>query len=110
MFAGAFVMSLAVAVGAAVMPAGFQSALSAADRQIRADVQKKLGGLEGKVSVNVQDGVVTLSGILPSLWDKEEPIRRALTACPVQSLAPTSYREAENDAALAPGSGSAFAK
>ncbi len=70
MFSAAFVLSLAVAAGVAVMP-GFQNGLSPADRQIRADVQKKLGGLEGKVTVNVQDGVVTLSGMVPSLWAKK---------------------------------------
>lgn len=65
-------------------------------------MQKKLGGLEGKVSVNVQDGVVTLSGMVPSLWDKEEAIRRALTAGHIQSLASDlTIPKAENDAALA---------
>lgn len=106
-FAGAFVASLGMAVASAATPsltagASLQNAIAPADRQIRADVQRKLAGLESQVTVNVQDGVVTLSGMVPSLWAKEEAIRRALTAGHIQSLASDlTIAKAENDAKLA---------
>ena len=79
-----------------------QTTTSSADRQIRADVQHKLSELEGPVTVEVQAGVVTLSGMLPNLWAKEEAIRRALKAEHIQSLvSDLTIAKAEDDATLA---------
>ena len=50
------------------------------DAQIKASVERKLSGLElasSPVNVSVQNGVVTLSGTVPSLWLKQEAINRA---------------------------------
>jgi len=79
-----------------------QNDLSAADRQLRADVQRKLANLEGQVTVTVKDGAVTLSGNVPTLWAKEEAVRRALDASHLPSVASDiTIAKAENDAVLA---------
>jgi osmotically-inducible protein OsmY len=98
---GVFVALVALTL---VMPpsAAAQDAIAPADRAIRADVQHRLAGLEGKVTVEVMDGVVTLSGMVPTLWAKEESIRRARMAEHVQSLvSDLTIARAENDATLA---------
>jgi len=78
-----------------------QATTSSADRQIRADVQRKLAGLGGRVTVEVLDGAVTLSGTVPTLWEKEEAVRRALKAEHIQSVvSDLVIAKAENDAAL----------
>jgi osmotically-inducible protein OsmY len=75
---------------------------SSADRKIRADVQHNLAGLGGRVTVEVQEGVVTLSGMLPHLWAKQEAVRRALKADNVKSLvSDLTIAKPEDDAALA---------
>jgi osmotically-inducible protein OsmY len=100
---GAVVASLALSLAPPVTPAwSAQAGISAADRQIRADVQQKLKGFEGKVTVNVKDGMVTLSGEVPSLWAKEEAIRRARSVSSSEYLASDlTIAKAENDATLA---------
>jgi osmotically-inducible protein OsmY len=98
-FVASLVLAAAVAASAAVIP---QNAITPADRQIRADVQRKLAGFEAAVTVDVQDRVVTLSGMVPSLWVKEEAVRRALKASHIQSLvSDLTIAKAEHDAALA---------
>jgi osmotically-inducible protein OsmY len=97
-------LALAVLTGLAFRSATAapQTTISSADRQIRADVQHKLSDLEGRVTVEVQDGVVTLSGMLPNLWAKEEAVRRALKAQHIQSIVSNlTIAKAEDDATLA---------
>jgi hyperosmotically inducible protein len=99
---GAFAWVAVAAILAVPPPSSLQNGISSADRQIRAEVQRKLKGLEGRVTVEVMDGVVTLSGMVPSLWAKDESIRRARSADHVQSLvSDLTISRAENDAALA---------
>jgi osmotically-inducible protein OsmY len=75
------------------------------DSQIKADVQQRLKGLDlgpSRLTVDVQDGVVTLSGTVPTLWLKDEAVSRARKAGNVQSLvADLTIPKAENDLALA---------
>jgi osmotically-inducible protein OsmY len=98
MFVASLALAAVVAATAVVIP---QNAITPADRQIRADVQRKLAEFEAKVTVDVQDRVVTLSGMVPSLWAKEEAVRRALKASDIQSLvSDLTIAKAENDAAL----------
>ena len=101
----ALVMSLGVAaVGAAAPSFAQQNGIAPADREIRAEVQRKLRGLDGasRITVDVQAGVVTLSGMVPTLWTKEEAISRARSAGQIQSLvSELEIARAENDAALA---------
>jgi osmotically-inducible protein OsmY len=100
------VVSFAVAANVAATPfSSQQSAISTADRAIRSDVQHRIGGLDGssKVTVNVEDGVVTLTGTVPTLWVKEEAVRRALKANQVKSplVSELTIPRAENDTELA---------
>ena len=101
----ALVVSLGVAaVGAATPSFAQQNGIAPADREIRAEVQRKLRGLDGasRITVDVQAGVVTLSGMVPTLWAKEEAISRARSAGQIQSLvSELEIARAENDAALA---------
>ncbi len=75
------------------------------DSGIKADVQRELARLDlgsSRITVEVLDGVVTLSGNVPSLWLKEEAIRRALKTGDIKSLvADLTIARAENDLALA---------
>jgi hyperosmotically inducible protein len=75
------------------------------DSQIKADVQQRLKGLDvgpSGLSVEVQDGVVMLSGTVPTLWVKEEAVKRARKASNVQSLvADLTIPKAESDLVLA---------
>jgi osmotically-inducible protein OsmY len=74
------------------------------DGQIKADVQRQLARLDpgaSRLSVEVRDGVVMLSGTVGSLWLKEEAVKRALKVSGVQSLAADlTIAKAENDLAL----------
>ena len=100
--ASAILASLASAGAPAASAVEPQTTTSSADRKIRADVQHDLSGLEGRVTVEVQDGVVTLSGKLPNLWAKREAIRRALKAEHIRSLvSDLTIALAEDDATLA---------
>ncbi len=75
------------------------------DSQIKAEVQRQLKGLDlgpSGLSVEVQDGVVMLSGTVPTLWVKEEAVKRARKASNVQSLvADLTIPKAESDLVLA---------
>jgi osmotically-inducible protein OsmY len=81
--------SVMTAVMALALAASLAAAVTAApsDSQIQADVQKRLKGLDGgsSLTVGVQDGVVTLTGTVPTLWVKEEAVKRARKASNVQS-------------------------
>jgi osmotically-inducible protein OsmY len=76
------------AVGAARPSFAQQNGIAPADREIRAEVQRKLRGLDGasRITVDVQAAVVTLSGMVPTLWAKEQAISRARSAGQIQSL------------------------
>jgi hyperosmotically inducible protein len=92
----ALTASLALAVSLATAPS---------DGQIKADIQQRLRGLDlakSALTVDVQDGVVTLSGTVPTLWVKEEAVNRARKVSNVQSVvADLTIPRAENDLALA---------
>ena len=81
---------------------------SPADRAIKADVQRALSardlGFVPPLDVDVADGVVTLAGPVPTLWSKQEAVRRTLKAGKgrVQSVVvDVAIARAENDRALA---------
>lgn len=100
-------------VAALVLLASFPSARANAqqtaapsDSSLKADIQRTLTakdlGLTPRLTVDVADGVVTLTGTVPTLWSKEEAIRRALKAGRVASLVvELEIPRAENDQALA---------
>jgi hyperosmotically inducible protein len=91
-----------VGLGAASPARAQQNGITPADRELRAAIQRKLGDLERQVKVDVKDGGVTLSGTVPSLWAKEEAVRRALSAGRVPNVSSDLViAKAENDAALA---------
>lgn len=75
------------------------------DAQIKAQVEHKISELDlgtGHVAVAVKDGVVTLSGTVPSAWIKEETIDRARRADDVANVvSELSVMKAESDDALA---------
>ena len=92
---------------AAVLGFFFDRPLKAAgpsDSQIKAEVQRQFARLDRsaeRLTVDVKNGVVMLSGDIPTLWLKEEAIRRSLKVDGVQSLeADLVIPRAENDAAL----------
>jgi len=98
----AVLTALASGSAAASLAAEPQTTTSSADQLMRADVQHRLSGLEGSVTVEVHDGVVTLSGTMPNLWVKEEAIRRALKAQHIQSISSDlTIARSEDDATLA---------
>jgi osmotically-inducible protein OsmY len=103
----ALVASLAPgARGGRAEPAPGDSQIKApGDSQIKTDVQQRLKGLDlgpSGLTVDVQDGVVTLSGSVPTLWVKDEAVKRARKASNVQSLvSDLTVPKAENDLALA---------
>jgi hyperosmotically inducible protein len=80
-------------------------AAAPSDGQIKADVQRRLKGLDlgpSALTVEVQDGVVTLSGTVPTLWVKDEAVKRARKADSVKSLvADVIIPKAESDLVLA---------
>ena len=80
-------------------------AAAPSDSQIKNDVQQRLKGLDlgpSGLTVEVQDGAVTLSGTVPTLWVKEEAVKRARKASNVQSLvADLTIPKAESDLVLA---------
>ena len=73
---------LLAAVAVAALLAGFQpsaGAAAATDSQIKAEIGRQLARLDpgaARLSVDVKDGVVSLSGDIATLWLKEEAIRR----------------------------------
>jgi osmotically-inducible protein OsmY len=80
------------------------TAAAPADSQIKADVQRQLAKVDASASrltVDVRDGVVTLSGGVATLWVKQEAIKRVLKVDGVHSLmADLTIATAENDATL----------
>jgi hyperosmotically inducible protein len=106
----ALVGSLAAAVATApgdsqIKTPGDSQIKAPGDSQIKTDVQRQLKGLDlgpSGLTVEVQDGVVTLSGTVPTLWVKEEAVKRARKASNVQSLvADLTIPKAESDLVLA---------
>ncbi len=97
--------AVAVVVVASLATTAMAVAAAPSDSGIKADVQRQLARLDlgsSHVTVDVRDSVVTLSGSVPSLWLKEEAVRRALKASDVKSLvADLTIAKAENDLALA---------
>ena len=89
---------------AAALPAQ-KGHVALSDAQIKTDVEHKLSELElasARVTVSVRDGVVTLSGTVPSLWMKEEAIARARKADDVKSVvADLTVMKGESDQTLA---------
>jgi hyperosmotically inducible protein len=75
------------------------------DAHIKASVERKLADLElasSPVNVSVQDGVVTLSGTVPSLWLKQEAINRARKVDDVKTVvADLAVMRGENDEMIA---------
>jgi len=75
------------------------------DAKIKGQVEHKVAELDlgtGHVAVAVKDGVVTLSGTVPSAWIKAEAIDRAHKADDVASVvSELSVMKAESDDALA---------
>src|ERR1051325_5061886 len=76
-----------------------------ADSQIKAEVQRRVAGLDlgpNRVTVTVEDGTVTLSGTVPSLWVKQEAITRARKITNVKFVvSDLSVASAESDTKLA---------
>jgi hyperosmotically inducible protein len=96
-----------VTLTTAILGASFDLQVKAAgssDSQIKAEVQRQLSRLDRsaeRLTVDVKNGVVMLSGDVATLWIKEEAIRRSLKIDGVQSLeANLVIPRAENDAAL----------
>jgi len=86
---------------------GFHLPLGAAgpsDSQIKAEVQRQLARVDRsaeRLTLDVKNGVVMLSGEAGTLWTKEEAVRRALKVDGVKSLeADVTIPGAENDEAL----------
>jgi osmotically-inducible protein OsmY len=95
-------VTVAVLIFLGASGAAAQTTKTPADRQIRADVQQRLKGVGARVDVEVEDGVVTLSGSMPNLWTKEEAVRRALKAANIQSInSDLTIAKAEDDAVVA---------
>ena len=100
-------MAVVTILTAAILGAPYSLPVSAAgpsDSQIKAEVHRQLERLDrsaARLTVEVRNGVVMLSGDAGTLWIKEEAIRRSLKVDGVQSLeADVVIPRAENDAAL----------
>jgi hyperosmotically inducible protein len=97
------IAAVAVVIALAASATG-ATAAAPSDSQIKADVQRQLARLDpgaSRLSVEVRDGVVMLSGTVGSLWLKEEAVKRALKVSGVRSLAADlTIATAENDLAL----------
>jgi len=97
-----FFALLALVAFVAAGPAA--SAAGPADSQIKAEVGRQLARLDSsaaRLTVDVVDGVVKLSGDISTLWLKEEAVRRVLKVEGVKSLEATvTIPKAENDQAL----------
>ena len=96
----------ALLLAAALVVQGSRTASAAGptDSQIKADVHRELARLDRsaeRLTLDVKNGVVMISGDVGTLWLKQEAIRRALKVKGVQSLeADVTIPRAENDAAL----------
>jgi osmotically-inducible protein OsmY len=80
------------------------TAAAPADSQIKKEVQQQLAKVDASASrltVDVRDGVVMLSGDVATLWVKQEAVKRVLKVAGVRSLmADLTIVKAENDATL----------
>lgn len=77
-----------------------QAQPSQSDRELKAEIQRRIGSL-APLTVEVQEGVVTLSGTVPNLWTKQEAISRTLKAGRVASVASNvTIPKAESDNAI----------
>jgi osmotically-inducible protein OsmY len=89
---------------AVVLAASAATAAAPADSQIKSEVQRQLAKVDASASrltVDVRDGVVMLSGGVATLWVKQEAVKRALKVNGVHSLmADITITRAENDATL----------
>ena len=87
-----------------VLVSGTAGAADPTDSQIKADVHRELARLDRsaeRLTLDVRNGVVMLSGEVGTLWLKQEAIRRALKVNGVKSLeAQVTIPRAESDAAL----------
>ena len=107
---GTWLAALAVMVIASIAPGGTvasasaQNAASQSDRQLTAAIQSQLAKIDpsgSRLTVEVRDGIVTLSGMVPTLWVKQEAISRALKAGRVASVVSNlTIASAESDVAL----------
>jgi len=102
---GIIVASWTLAAVLAASPSLAQSATTPDDRKLQSDVEHKLAGLDkdaAQVKVAVSDGVVTLSGMVPTLWVKDEAIKRARKADRVKTLvSDLTIARGEDDKTLA---------
>jgi hyperosmotically inducible protein len=106
---GSLAMSVSVLVGASAMAAPARSlqngaAPAAPDGQLKADIQRSLAGLDlpSRLTVDVKDGIVTVSGTVPSVWLKEEANSRVVKVGHYQSfVSDIIIAKAESDQALA---------
>jgi hyperosmotically inducible periplasmic protein len=75
------------------------------DSELKADLQRSRAGLDMKgprLTVDVHDGVVAVSGTVPSLWLKEDAISRVVKVGHFASFtADITIAQAESDTALA---------
>jgi osmotically-inducible protein OsmY len=75
------------------------------DARIQVTVARQLSDLDrtsSPVNITVHDGVVTLSGTVPSLWLKQEAIKRAQKVDDVKTVvADLAIRRGESDEAIA---------
>jgi osmotically-inducible protein OsmY len=89
---------------AVVLAASVATAAAPADSQIKSEVQRQLAKVDASASrltVDVRDGVVMLSGGVATLWVKQEAVKRALKVDGVHSLmADLTIAKAENDVTL----------
>ena len=89
---------------AVVLAASAATAAAPADSQIKSEVQKQLAKVDASASrltVDVRDGIVMLSGGVATLWVKQEAVKRVLKVDGVHSLmADITIAKAENDATL----------
>ena len=98
-------VAVVLAASAATMAASAEGQTkSPQDGQIKAEVQRQLSKVDASASrltIDVRDGVVTLSGGVATLWVKQEAVKRVLKMDGVHSLmADLTIAKAENDATL----------
>ncbi len=97
----AFTLGLLAAVLAS-FPAFAQQPAPPADSQIKALITRELNDRHIRVQVSVAGGVVTLDGMVRSLWEKEEAIDVSHRTRDVQKVISTiTIARAESDKAIA---------
>ena len=112
--AAAVIALVATSAGATTAAPGNPQITNPGDGRIQADVQRQLARMDSvasRLSVDVRDGVVTLSGGVGTLWLKEEAVKRSLKVDGVKSLvADLTIARAENDQTLLRQVGDAIRK